>query len=133
MARTPLISRVIRAELLIAAEAAERWPVGRHPYASFHTDEAEQEYGCPCRIPVAVARREGCPAVAIAAARVVRAGRTRVGVTWREVWEAQARLVDVVYAAGIKEYLKTLSAEPLVLACLWRDLADLAGEDDDDD
>lgn len=122
--------RVVRAELLIAAGAAERWPPGLW-HRWFLTEAAEEAYGYPCRVPVATARREGGPGVAVAAFRVARAGRARTGVTWREVWTAQAHLVDLAHAAGVKDYLDTLRDDPLRLARLWRDLADLIGGNDD--
>lgn len=121
--------QVVRLELLIAARAAERWPPGFW-HRWFLTEAAEHAYGYPYRVPVAAARCFGGPGVAVAAFRAVRAGRARVGVEWREVWTAQAHLVDAARAAGVKDYLDTLREDPLRLAVLWRELAEHAGGDD---
>lgn len=124
MALAPVGSfKIIRTELLLAARAAERWPVGRPPYSWFMTDEVEHEYDPPCRIPVPVARRQGDPAVVVAAYRLHCAGRARVGVEWRDVWYVQGTIVQLATALGVKDYMRTLSEEPGLVAALLRSAA----------
>lgn len=114
--------KVLRVELLIAASAAERWPQGRNPYAWFMTEEVERRYCHPYRIPVRVARREGDPAVVVAAFRTVRAGRTSQGIAWPDVWHVQHGLILILGAVGVTDYNRTLSDDPFKLACFLRGL-----------
>jgi len=115
---------VDRVLLLVAAGAAARWPVGRHPYCWFMTDQEEKMWSdsAAYRIPVDVARWHGDPAVAVAACAAVTRGRNWI--EWRDIWTAQTLLLGLLGDVGVREYKELLSTDPSQVAQILRNLAE---------
>ena len=119
--------------LLVAAGAAARWPRGRPPTCWFTSDRVEACHAHSLSISVATARRYGDPAVVVAAVAAVAEGR--VVFTWRDVWQAQSILIQLVTRTGIftsllldHSYNHLLSEDPALVAQVFRGLAEEARE-----
>lgn len=114
--------RLTRRCLLVAARAAGAWPLGRSGWRWFSTDEAYHQCLCPGPVLVAVARRFGDPAVAVAAYRAHRAGSDRT--TWSVVWKVQEALLEMTRAAGEPDLNTRLGEDPGGVAMLFQELAE---------
>jgi hypothetical protein len=66
------------------------------------------------------AGRAGDPAVCVAAFRAHRAGREVV--RWRDVFMAQAQLIELLRHLGVEDYNQTLSEDPALIADLLEGL-----------
>lgn len=110
-----------RAELLVAARAAAAWPLGCNAATRwFSSPQAAAACSYPHPVQVALARRWGCPAVAVTAYRGHLRGDPTV--PWPEVWAVQVVLIALVRVGDLR-LNEALTQVPALVAQVLQDLA----------